>query len=59
MPLYYQWFLNSEPIGTKLKIDLDGGDLYMMSEKTVGKDWKTKSIYTLRHAAGCEKYTNV
>lgn len=59
MPLYYQWFLNSEPVGTKLKIDLDGGDLYVMSEKTVGKDWKTKSIYTLRHAAGCEKYTNI
>jgi len=59
MPLFYQWFLNSEPVGTKLKIDLDGGDLYIMSEKTVGKDWKSKSIYTLRHAAGCEKYTNV
>jgi hypothetical protein len=59
MPLYYQWFFNSEPIGTKLKIDLDGGDIYIMSEKTVGTDWKKKSIYTLRHAAGCEKYTNV
>jgi hypothetical protein len=37
---------------------LNGGDLYVMSEKTTGRDWKTKSIYTLRHAAGCEKYTN-
>lgn len=59
MPLCYQWFLNSEPVGTKLKIDLENGDLYLMSEKTVGKDWKSKLIYTLRHAAGCEKYTNV
>lgn len=59
MPLHYQWFLNSNPVGENLKIDLNGGDLYIMSEKTVGKDWKTKSIYTLRHAAGCEKYTNV
>lgn len=59
MPLYYQWFLNSSPDGTKLKIDLDGGDIYIMSEKTVGTDWKKKSIYTLRHAAGCDKYTNI
>jgi hypothetical protein len=58
MPLCYQWYLDSEPVGTKLKLDLNGGDLYVMSEKTTGRDWKTKSIYTLRHAAGCEKYTN-
>jgi hypothetical protein len=30
-----------------------------MSEKATGFDWKSKSKYTLRHAAGCEKYTNV
>ncbi len=30
-----------------------------MSEKTVGTDWKRKNIYTLRHAAGCAKYTNI
>jgi hypothetical protein len=27
-----------------------------MSEKSVGADWKKKVIYTLRHAAGAEKY---
>lgn len=59
MPLYFQWYLNSKPVGMNLKIDLNSGDLYVMSEKTVGTDWKTKSIYTLRHAAGCPKYTNV
>jgi hypothetical protein len=59
MPLHFQWYLNSKPVGTNLKINLNSGDLYVMSEKTVGTDWKTKSIYTLRHAAGCPKYTNV
>jgi hypothetical protein len=27
-----------------------------MCSKAVGTDWKRSSIYTLRHAAGCEKY---
>lgn len=30
-----------------------------MSEKTTGNDWKKKSLYTLRHSAGAEKYTNL
>lgn len=59
MPLFYQWFLNSKPVGTKLKIDLDNGDLYVMSEVAKGITWNKKDVYTLRHAAGCEKYTNV
>lgn len=59
MPLFFQWFLNSKPVGTKLKIDLDNGDLYVMSEVAKGITWNKKDVYTLRHAAGCEKYTNV
>ena len=27
-----------------------------MSEKAVGADWKLRSKYTLRHAAGAKKY---
>lgn len=57
MPLYYQWYINSKPIGIKLKIDLDGGDLYIMSEVAKGITWNKKDVYTLRHAAGCDKYT--
>ena len=30
-----------------------------MSEKAVGTDWKRKKFPTLRHAAGCEKYTKI
>ena len=30
-----------------------------MSEKAVGNDWKKKSIYTLRHAAGIDKYISL
>ena len=32
--------------------------MYIMSEKATGQDWKKNLIIpTLRHAAGCSKYT--
>ncbi len=49
--IYYQWFKNSEPVGKLFKHTLHHGDIYFMSEKAVGKDWKSRSKYTLRHAA--------
>lgn len=56
MPLCYQWYHQCNPIGTRMKFDLKHGDIYIMSEKATGHDWKKRSMYTLRHAAGCEKY---
>lgn len=57
LPIFYQWYHQSEQIGKKIKINLKGGDLYIMSEKASGHDWKKKSLYTLRHATGCKKFT--
>lgn len=59
IPLFYQWYLNSNPIGNKKTVQLNNGDIYVMSEKAVGTDWKRKKIYTLRHATGCDKFTNI
>jgi hypothetical protein len=56
MPLCYAWFLRNEPISAPVTINIEHGDMYIMSEKAVGTDWKKSSIPTLRHAAGCEKY---
>lgn len=56
-PLHFQWFRQSEPVGERIVLNLNGGDMYIMSEKAVGQDWKKKKIYTLRHATGCKKYT--
>ena len=56
MSLHYQWFVNSEPVGERIIIPLNGGDMYVMSEKAVGTDWKKKKIYTLRHATGAGPY---
>jgi hypothetical protein len=56
MPLCFQWYHKFNPISQKVPIMLNHGDVYAMSEKAVGSDWKKSSIYTLRHAAGCSKY---
>ena len=58
-PLHYQWFHKGNPIGKRAVIELEDRDLYVMSEKTVGTDWKKKLIPTLRHATGIEKFTKI
>lgn len=59
MPLHYQWFQNSKPVGERIKLMLNDGDLYVMSEKATGNDWKKKKELTLRHAAGCDKFLTI
>ncbi|VVU95703.1 hypothetical protein CPAV1605_1458 [seawater metagenome] len=59
MPMHFQWFTRHKPIGERVKFKLNHGDIYIMSEKAVGTDWKKSSIVTLRHAAGAEKYTTI
>ena len=56
MPLCFRWYYRSEIVSPTLKINLRHGDIYFSSEKAVGFDWKKSSKYTLRHAAGCEKF---
>lgn len=58
MTLKFSWFVNNKPIGRPLNLELNDGDLYIMSEKTTGNDWKRRKV-TLRHAAGCEKFTKL
>jgi hypothetical protein len=58
-PLVYQWYHRGEAVGLPHIINLNHGDIYIMSDKAVGNDWKRKIIPTLRHAAGCSKYTGI
>ena len=58
-PMRWSWFVNGKPSGDPIDIMLNDGDLYIMSEKAVGADWKKRIIYTLRHAAGAEKYRSM
>lgn len=55
-PIHFQWYHRSEPISNPFVFNLSHGDMYMMSEKTVGTDWRSSSKYTLRHAAGFDKF---
>jgi hypothetical protein len=52
LPLHFQWYLEGG-IGERILIPLD---MYVMSEKAVGTDWKKRKIKTLRHATGCEAF---
>ncbi len=54
-PLHYQWYQNSKRIDDMFTITLEHGDIYFMSDKATGNDWKKRLIPTLRHAAGTNK----
>ena len=56
IPLHYQWFIKNKSIGERIKLSLNHGDCYVMSEKATGNDWKLRNTPTLRHAAGCSKF---
>lgn len=58
-PLHYQWFRESKPVGDRIILNLNGGDMYVMSEKAVGQDWKKRKTFTLRHATGSQKFTTI
>ena len=58
-PMRWQWFKDGMPIGKPIDVILNCGDVYIMSEKAVGADWKLKSKYTLRHSAGADKYRSL
>lgn len=59
MTMHWQWFREGAPIGERILVPLNGGDVYVMSEKAVGTDWKSKKIATLRHATGAAKFTTI
>jgi len=44
--------------GKPIDINIDHGDIYIMSEKATGYDWKSRSKYRLVHAAGHINYLN-
>jgi len=57
MPLKFAWFHRHRAVSKSYELMLSHGDVYVMSEKAVGSDWKRSSHYTLRHCAGAISYT--
>ena len=58
MPLHFYWYHRSQRVGERVDFMLKHGDVYFMNEKATGNDGRRRTIYTLRHAAGCRKYTD-
>lgn len=58
MPLHFRWYHEGEIVSPTLKLVLNNGDMYFSSQKATGFDWKLKKTYTLRHAAGSEKFVD-
>ena len=56
MPMKFGMFNNSLMKGKSFQTIINGGDLYFMSEEAVGAEWKHRSKWTWRHAAGAPKY---
>ena len=54
MPMNWQWFYRHEPVGEKLVLPLQHGDMYIMSAKAVGTDRPKAARYTVRHATGLD-----
>jgi hypothetical protein len=52
MPIHFQQYIGGEVIGKRTSIDLHHGDIYVMSERAVGKNWLKRNVITYRHAAG-------
>jgi len=52
-PLHFRWFQKGKAEKSIQTIQLNEGDVYIMSEKATGNDWKHRSLkWTLRHSAG-------
>jgi hypothetical protein len=58
MILSFRWYYQCNAVSENFNITLNHGDIYIMSEKATGTDFKKSSKYTLRHAAGASKYIN-
>ena len=56
--LRYQWRQPGEsaPFGPPVDLHVHHGDVYIMSEKATGFDWRKRSLYRVVHGAGASKY---
>lgn len=60
IPLYFKEFnYGHVNVGkSPIVINLNNQDIYIMTQKATGFDWRKSSLpVTFRHAAGCRKYT--
>lgn len=47
--MYFQWWCNSKPASDKISIQVDHGDLVILSSKCTGRDWRSRTKMCIRH----------
>ena len=52
LPLRFCWHHETLGVGNEYVIELAHGDIYAMSHKATGHDWKRRKVPTLRHGVG-------
>ena len=52
LPLRFQWYHRAKAISKEHAISLNHGDIYAMSWKATGHDWRSSSKKSLRHGTG-------
>ncbi len=52
----WRWSRGSKLYGKPIDVTVEHGDIYLMSEKATGNDWRKTSKIRLVHAAGNKKY---
>ena len=48
MRIGYWWYKEGERVGARFTETMHHGDMYIMSEKAVGWDWKRRKVFMLR-----------
>ena len=52
LSLRFQWYHRCKAVSNEHVIPLSHGDIYVMSHKATGGDWRSPSLHTLRHGVG-------
>ena len=58
IPIEFQWYRFSKStdgyvkVGNAINIELNNGDIYILSEKAIGNDCNRKSVLSIRHSLG-------
>lgn len=50
---YFSWFKDDKPIGKTCRFKLNHGDIYILTDKSLGCDFRKKNIPILKHCIGC------
>lgn len=54
MKMAFTWYYHESPFSQPVVIELQHGDIFMLSDKAVGHDVNRKAIATLRRTCGCQ-----